>query len=110
LHQAAVDALRPVFPSASAQEVDVVAFYLLGRVAVALSDVLPPGGSLNDLADFADITEDVKGKLDSMNEISEMTSLKLQMMMDRRSKFISTLSNIMKKISSTQDTLVQNLK
>jgi hypothetical protein len=32
------------------------------------------------------------------------------MMMDRRSKFISTLSNIMKKISTTQDTLVQNLK
>jgi hypothetical protein len=36
-----------------------------------------------------------------MNELSEMTSLRLQMMMDRRSKFISTLSNIMKKISTT---------
>lgn len=56
------------------------------------------------------VADDVKGKLDSMNEMSEMTSLRLQMMMDRRSKFISTLSNIMKKISSTQDTLVQNLK
>jgi hypothetical protein len=39
-----------------------------------------------------------------------MTSMRLQMTMDRRSKFISTLSNIMKKISTTQDTLVQNLK
>jgi len=45
--------------------------------------------------------------LDSMNE---MSSLRMQMMMDRRSKFISTLNNIMKKISTTQDTLVQNLK
>jgi len=34
----------------------------------------------------------------------------MQMMMDRRSKFIRTLNNIMKKISTTQDTLVQNLK
>jgi len=49
-------------------------------------------------------------KLDSMNEMSEMTSLRLQMTMDRRSKFISTLSNIMKKISTTQETLTQNLK
>ena len=56
------------------------------------------------------IQDDMKGKLDGMNEMSEMTSLRLQMMMDRRSKFISTLSNIMKKISTTQDTLVQNLK
>ena len=31
-------------------------------------------------------------------------------MMDRRSKCISMLSNIMKKISTTQDMLVQNLK
>jgi AAA15 family ATPase/GTPase len=30
-----------------------------------------------------------------------LTSLRLQMMMDRRSKFISTLSNIMKKIETT---------
>jgi hypothetical protein len=44
------------------------------------------------------------------NEMSEMISMRLQMTMDRRSKFISTLSNIMKKISTTQDTLVQNLK
>ncbi len=46
----------------------------------------------------------------SMNEMSEMTSLRLQMAMDRRSKLVSTLSNVMKKISETQDTLVQNLK
>jgi len=54
--------------------------------------------------------DDLKGKLDSMNELSEMTSLRLQMTMDRRSKFISTLSQMMKKISTTQDILVQNIK
>jgi len=56
------------------------------------------------------LTEEMKKKLKSMNEMSEMTSLRLQMTMDRRSKFISTLSHIMKKISTTQDTLVQNIK
>ncbi len=45
-----------------------------------------------------------------MSEMGEMTSLRLQMMMDRRSKFITELSNIMKKVSDTQNTIVQNLK
>lgn len=45
-----------------------------------------------------------------MNESSEMNSPRLQMTMDRRSKFIETLSNIMKKLSTTQETLAQNLK
>jgi hypothetical protein len=56
------------------------------------------------------VQDDLKSRLDSMNEMSEMTSMRLQMAMDRRSKFVSALSNIMKKISSTQETLVQNLK
>ena len=56
------------------------------------------------------LLDEMKGKLDGMNEMSEMTSLRLQMTMDRRSKFISTLSQIMKKISTTQDTLTQNIK
>ena len=47
-----------------------------------------------------------RGRLDSMSEMQEMTSLRRQMSMDRRSKFTSTLSNIMKKVSQTQDTLV----
>jgi len=56
------------------------------------------------------VQDSLKSKLDSMNEMSEMTSLRLQMMMDRRSKFISTLSNIMKKISDTQSAIIQNMK
>jgi hypothetical protein len=56
------------------------------------------------------LLDDLKGKLDGMNEMSEMTSLRLQMTMDRRSKFIETLSNIMKKIGTTQETIIQNIK
>ena len=44
-----------------------------------------------------------------MNEMSKMASLRLQMAMDRRSKFISALSDDEKK-SDVQDILVQNIK
>lgn len=52
----------------------------------------------------------IQNELDSKSEMGEMESLRLQMMMDRRSKMMSTLSNVLKKISDTQDSIIQNLK
>ncbi|MBI5858076.1 MAG: hypothetical protein HZB42_10575 [Sphingobacteriales bacterium] len=52
----------------------------------------------------------LKKDLDSMSEMGEMESLKLQMAMDRMSKVMSTLSNLLKKFSDTADSIVQNLK
>jgi hypothetical protein len=60
--------------------------------------------------DLKQIQDGLKSQLDSMNEMSELTSLRLQMAMDRRSKFMEAVSNIMKKMNSTSDTLVENLK
>jgi hypothetical protein len=71
---------------------------------------LPPPNSGQTVSGLKSMLDDLKGKLDGMNEMSEMTSLRLQMTMDRRSKFIETLSNIMKKIGTTQETLAQNIK
>jgi hypothetical protein len=48
--------------------------------------------------------------LDSMSEMGEMESLRLQMAMDRMSKMMSTLSNLLKKISDTSSQITQNLK
>lgn len=48
--------------------------------------------------------------LQTVNELSDMTSMQLQMTMDRRSKFIQTLSNIEKKLSDTSSAIVQNMK
>ena len=56
------------------------------------------------------VQENLQGEVNSENETSEMASLRLQMDMDRRSKFVEALSNVMKKIDSTQETIVQNLK
>jgi hypothetical protein len=61
-------------------------------------------------ADLNTVQSDFKSRLDSMNEMSEMTSMRLQMAMDRRSKFMDALSNIMKKISDTSESVVQNIK
>jgi hypothetical protein len=48
--------------------------------------------------------------LNSMNEMSEMTSMRLQMAMDRRSKFVDTLSNVLKQIDGTAESIVANMK
>ena len=48
--------------------------------------------------------------LDSTSELGEMESLRLQMAMDRMSKMMSTLSNLLKKISDTSAGITQNLK
>ena len=47
---------------------------------------------------------------DSMSEMGEKESMRLQMAMDRMNKMMATLSNIMKKMSSTQQSIVQNMK
>jgi len=83
------------------------------RLQYAKAPVVAPLPRRNpglSVAELKDLQDDVEGNLDELNELSEMTSLRLQMTMDRRSKFISTLSRMMKKISSTQDALVQNIK
>jgi hypothetical protein len=71
---------------------------------------LPPRNSGLTVSGLKSLLDNLQGNLDGMNEMSEMTSLRLQVTMDRRSKFIETLSNIMKKIGTTQETLVQNIK
>ena len=47
---------------------------------------------------------------DSLNELGEVQQLRMQMMMDRYQKIMETLSNLMKKIARTQDTIIANLK
>ena len=52
----------------------------------------------------------MKNDLDSMSEMGEMESLRLQMAMDRMNKMMSTLSNLLKKISKSSEEITQNLK
>jgi hypothetical protein len=63
-----------------------------------------------ELQDWARQLHGQRDSLDALAEMSEMESLRLQMAMDRRSKFVQALSNLEKKMSDTADTVVQNLK
>jgi putative addiction module CopG family antidote len=67
-------------------------------------------GRIADLATLESIRDKLGDELDNISEFSEMDALRLQMIMDRRSKIISTLSNILKKVSSTGEAITQNLK
>ena len=93
LYSLAQQEVRSKFAQISDEQSDLLSFFVMAEVARILT-----------------VPDELKAKLDGMNEMSEMTSLRLQMMMDRRSEFIQMLSTIMKKTSSTQDTVIQNLK
>jgi hypothetical protein len=47
---------------------------------------------------------------DPIDALTEMNAVRLQMLMDRRAKYISAISGILKKISDTQSSIVGNLK
>ena len=81
--------------------------------AAVRSEIEPLNSFSNELAQFQlEVREldSILSQLDNMGGLSEEMSLRLQMAMDRRSKFIQTLSQMMKRISTTQDVLVQNIK
>jgi hypothetical protein len=52
----------------------------------------------------------VQDRLDQLNQLGEMSQLRLQMMTDRRSKAMAVLSNLMKKVSETDSSILSNLK
>jgi len=49
-------------------------------------------------------------KPDSLSELGEPESLRLQLAMDRHAKMVETLSNLMKKVSETDSAIIGNLK
>ena len=104
---------QPVIPSAT-PPVNISRIASLTEVSVAVrtekEQLALFEAELRQFQREMDELDSILAQYSRSNELSEELSLKLQMTMDRRAKFISTLSQMMKKISSTQDILVQNLK
>jgi len=61
-------------------------------------------------ADINALKDQIKNQLDSKSELGETESLRLQMAMDRVSKFMTALSNLEKKASDTDSSMIQNFK
>lgn len=82
---------------------------LVARAEQASATYAPAAGRPSKAELDASIDK-VKSDLDSLSEMGEMESLRLQMAMDRMSKMMSTLSNMLKKVSDTQSAIIQNIK
>jgi hypothetical protein len=82
---------------------------LLARAEMVRANYAPIEGQPSR-AELDTSIDQMKNDLDSMSEMGEVESLRLQMAMDRISKMMTTLSNVLKKISETQNTIVQNMK
>jgi hypothetical protein len=61
-------------------------------------------------ADVRTLPTQLQTNLNAMNDVSETMQLQLQMAMDRQSKLIETISNLLKKIDDTASTIIQNIK
>jgi len=105
LLQGAKNALRGHFPSASAQQLEVFSFYLICRAAIRDAERAQSG-----LSPYDSQQEAWESKRETMNEMDEERSLRLQLALKRLAKFQSTLSNMMKKVSDTSSGIVSNLK
>jgi hypothetical protein len=81
-----------------------------GGFTITATGTMPPYNDPLTKKDIDNAKETVKGKLDSLSEMGEMESLRLQMAMDRLSKLMSTLSNLLKKASDTDQGITQNIK
>ena len=83
---------------------------LLVQAEKVSADYRPAAEGAPSKAELDASIDQVKSNLDSMSEMGEMESLRLQMAMDRMSKMMSTLSNMLKKISDTAQGITQNIK
>ncbi len=71
---------------------------------------ITPSNQKVSAIEIDDMKKQLRDQRDSLAELGEEQQLRLQMAMDRRSKAISTISNLLKKIHDTQQSIIQNLK
>jgi hypothetical protein len=79
-----------------------------GGLNLVTTDLHP--AQVTSVAQLREVRDRLKTDLDSMSELGEMESLRLQMAMDRLSKMMSTLSNLLKKMSDTAESITKNIK
>jgi hypothetical protein len=79
-----------------------------GGVQVAVVSLVD--GKIISKSQLDGAADAIKNQLDSMSELGETESLRLQMAMDRLSKLMAALSNLLKKISDTSDAIIDNMK
>ena len=83
------------------QATDLKVARIMAEEQTAIARICQPGLDANAIA---------QPMLDNLSELSEAESLRLQMLLDRRAKAMEALSNIMKKLHETSQTIIENMK
>ena len=106
--------IRAAFPDVNFTQLDIdsLSAFVLQEAATQteqdLKTTLDQMKSINQQKVGLRTTE--KKKLETLNQMSDMMQMKTHMLMDRRSKFMSSLSNLLKKIADAQSAIILNLK
>jgi hypothetical protein len=66
------------------------------------------GGTSREIAQKA--IDDLRNQRDSLRELGELDSQRTKTVMDRSERLLSALSNLLKKIAATSETITLNLK
>jgi len=94
--------LRSLFPKMTKEQRALLAIYILGEAGLL--------SNLGSTTNTSPVVSTLQNVLDSDNEISEMTSMQLQMLMDTRAKLLQTASDMEKSMSDTDMAIVGNIK
>lgn len=81
-----------------------------GQEAADMESAKPLAATDASAREVADVQAHPAAQLDSLSELGETEQLRMQMAMDRRTKAMETLSNLLKKSSDTASTITANLK
>jgi hypothetical protein len=98
---AATAAVSAAFVGQPGSDIEALAFLVLMNAARSAQE---------DLRTIMEAVKAINAAKDRMSELSDLQSLELQMAIDRLSRFESTLSNLLKKISETSESIIQNIK
>jgi septal ring factor EnvC (AmiA/AmiB activator) len=105
---AAQTATMEVFPGLRGADLDTVVFLVMSETAQQQQADLQ--AQMSQMQQQMAQKQAQRDSTQGMNAMSEMQQMKLQSMMDRRSKLLEAMSNIMKATSDTADSITQNLK
>jgi hypothetical protein len=79
-----------------------------GRELSCLETLGGKGGTSKEIAQKA--IDDIKNQRDSLRELADADAQRAKMALFRSEKLLSALSNVLKKIAATSETITQNLK
>jgi hypothetical protein len=103
-----LEAPHKFFSNLSVTNADTAGKFPASELAKKVND--PNLNVHSSLLELAASIKKEEGKLDSMGDMTQLMQMRLQKYLDAYTKMFEMLSNALKKIGTTSDNMVQNLK